>query len=420
MNSLPSSALWLPAVYFNYIDTEGPQPNPFFPTPFSGCGSLHWSGSQKMVPLAPGADLNLVGGEGPLAAPNSRHVAVGHDASPCRRKPRTKHIDDLDDVFVFTDRTGATRRVTTLARIAHQFALRIADFAAGRFPGLEGKDGAVACQAIVDRPAGSISRGSWRTLRHIANGTGQPFGLLRVSRLAARNVGHASQQIRFTEMATFTRYTTAGEYGQRRPTNHVELGPGDVGGLDRKLLGDVDGLRVLDLGCGSGHSAVALAIQGARVVAIDADEEEVATTRAAAERNEVHVEVHHGDLADLAFLPADAFDAVIAVHSLAAVSDIGRVFRQTHRLLKTDKPIVCTLPHPAQLMVTTDAPRTIASDYADPAPLGEGHYLTHRHGVGHVFTQLHRANYRVDNLIEPDGNGAHPASVIFRARKIGN
>lgn len=219
-------------------------------------------------------------------------------------------------------------------------------------------------------------------------------------------------------MSTWTRYTTAGDYGQRRPTTTVELGPGDVEGLDRKLLGDVTGMRVLDLGCGAGHTAVALASQGARVVAIDADESQVALTRESAERAEVHVEVHQADLADLAFLNADTFDAIVAVHSLAAVSDVGRVFRQSHRLLKADRPIVLTLPHPAALMVTAGSPKTISSNYADKTPLGEGHYLTHRHGIGHVFTQLNRANYRVDTLIEPASNGPHPASAIFRARKL--
>ncbi len=221
------------------------------------------------------------------------------------------------------------------------------------------------------------------------------------------------------DMSTWTRYTTAGDYGQRRPTTSVELGPGDVDGLDRRLLGDVSDMRVLDLGCGAGHSAVALAKQGARVVAIDADESQVALTKEAAERAEVHVEVHQADLADLAFLNADTFDAIVAVHSLAAVADVGRVFRQGHRLLKTDRPIVMTLPHPAALMVTTDSPKTISSNYADTDTLGAGHYLTHRHGIGHIFTQLNRANYRIDTLIEPANNGPHPASVVFRARKIG-
>ena len=209
-------------------------------------------------------------------------------------------------------------------------------------------------------------------------------------------------------MQEWSRYTTAGTFGAERPIDHVELGPGEVDRLDRRLLGDVDGLRILDLGCGAGRSAVALARQGARVVALDPDDEEVSATRAAAEAAEVHVETHQADLADLAFLHADSFDAVLAVHSFAAVEDLGRVFRQTHRLLKSDRPIVLTLPHPASFEASA------------AGPFGTGAHLTYPHAISTVFTQLTRANYRVDTLLEPAGDAAHPASVVYRARKIGN
>ncbi len=226
-------------------------------------------------------------------------------------------------------------------------------------------------------------------------------------------------------MQLWTRYTTSGEYGQRRPSTVVEFGPGNVDGLDRRLLGEVANQRILELGAGSGRSAIALARQGARVVAIDPDNNEAEMTRAAAEVAKVHVEVHNVGLADLAFLHADTFDAVISVHSLASVADLGRVFRQVHRLLKSDRTLVFSLPHPAALMVDREDGTTIASPYDESEPLGAGHHLTYRHSIAHVFTQLTRANYRVDTLLEPshaDTTSARirmPASVIFRARKIG-
>ncbi len=227
-------------------------------------------------------------------------------------------------------------------------------------------------------------------------------------------------------MELWTRYTTSGDAGQRRPTTSVEFGPGNVEGLDRRLLGEVANLRILELGAGVGHSSIALAKQGARVVAIDPDFNDSEMIRAAAEVAEVHVEVHQTDLADLAFLNADTFDAVMSIHSLASVSDVGRVFRQVHRLLKSDRPLVITLPHPATLMIDREDSKTISSSYDESEPLGAGHHLTYRHGIAHIFTQLTRANYRVDTILEPmdegesDSDAAQlPASVIFRARKIG-
>lgn len=213
--------------------------------------------------------------------------------------------------------------------------------------------------------------------------------------------------------STWTRYSTAGRGGRTRPTDRVELGPGEVDGLDRRLFGDVEGLRVLELGAGAGNGSIALAAAGAKVVAIDADADQVVAARATAEENEVHVELHHSDLAELAFLRADSFDLVVSVHALAATADLGRVFRQVHRVLKSDKPIVVSLPHPAQIMLDAD------TTYLDAPPLGEGRQRTHGHTVSSVFTNLTRSNFRVDTLLEPTGEGRTPASLIMRAKKLG-
>lgn len=221
-------------------------------------------------------------------------------------------------------------------------------------------------------------------------------------------------------MQNWTRYTTAGDgsFFSTEAEGSVELGPGRVDGLDRRLLGDVSEQRVLDLGAGAGANAINLARQGARVVAIDPYESQVAIARASAEAAGVHVELHANDIADLAFLHPESFDAIIAVHSLAAAPDLGRVFRQTHRLLKTDRPIVLSLPHPASLMVDAPDSKTIVTPYRDDSTLGEGATLTHRHTIEDVFTQLVRANYRVDTLLEPVGTSDFPASIVVRARKI--
>jgi len=212
---------------------------------------------------------------------------------------------------------------------------------------------------------------------------------------------------------TWTRYTTCGRTGRSRPTDHVELGPGDVAGLDRRLLGDVNGLRVLDLGTGVGHTAVALARAGARVVAIEPDAKQLGAAREAAESAEVHVELHQADYAELAFLHAEVFDVVLSVHALAGVEDLGRVFRQVHRVLKPDRPLVLTLPHPAALAATRE-------QFGGTPVRGSGASRTVEHTMTEVFTLLTRSNYRVDTLLEPAGGELHPASLIMRGRKVGN
>ena len=65
----------------------------------------------------------------------------------------------------------------------------------------------------------------------------------------------------------------------------------------------------------------------------------------------MRVETHHGPLAELAFVRADTIDAALSTYGLATVADLDRVFRQVHRVLRTDRPFVFSLPHPAFVML---------------------------------------------------------------------
>ena len=157
-----------------------------------------------------------------------------------------------------------------------------------------------------------------------------------------------------------------------------------------RLIGHVAGKRVLELGCGPGSPAAELAAQGAKVIAVDTDETRLATVRRAAEAAETKVELHHGDMADLAFLRADTIDAVFSDLVLAEVADLPRVFRQAHRILRPEGPLVFSLPHPG---AGGDANGRTVSD---------------------VFMALIRTNFRVDTLLEPGGR-----TLVLRARKEG-
>jgi ubiquinone/menaquinone biosynthesis C-methylase UbiE len=226
------------------------------------------------------------------------------------------------------------------------------------------------------------------------------------------------------------RFTAASPTGNDLPTDVVTYGP-DVAREDTlKLLGNVDGKRVLDLGCGTGHNAIALAKQGAKVIAVDESSDQVADARAACEREGVKVELHHAPLAELAFIRADTIDAAISAWGLAPVEDIDRVFRQVDRVLKPEHPLVLSMPHPAFAMVDpTDHERRVQRSYWETASV-DG--LVPR-TISQLFTSLGRANFRVDTLLEPEPAAAGgrrsaswhdhmrfvPATLVLRARKQG-
>ena len=221
-------------------------------------------------------------------------------------------------------------------------------------------------------------------------------------------------------------------FGPDLDHEHVEKLIGAVGSLE--------GRRVLDLGCGAGGSSVAIARRGARVIAVESSTARLARARNAADVAGVKVEFHHSDLADLAFLRADSIELVVAIYSLAGVQDLGRVFRQLHRIMRPDGALVLSLPHPTAMMLEADPDdqqtpyltRTAWSDQAITWRAGGDEGVTHVHQISDLFTTLVRSNFRVDSILEPPADagsaGMHssplrewvPGTLVLRARKEGS
>src|SRR4051795_4533613 len=206
----------------------------------------------------------------------------------------------------------------------------------------------------------------------------------------------------------------------------------------RRLLGSVNGKRILELGCGTGASAIDLAKSGATVIAVDSSANEIDAAREAAGRAKVRIEFHSGDLADLAFLRADSIDAAYSDWALSGIADPGRLFRQVHRVLRAGAHLTFTLPHPYAACVDIDdepaeslplARPYLARSYFDDAPVDAGTdaapEIRYPHPISTLFVGLTRAGYRVDTLLEPEpprgrrGRALIPDTIVWRARKEG-
>ena len=171
-----------------------------------------------------------------------------------------------------------------------------------------------------------------------------------------------------------------------------------------RLLGNVSGKRILQLGCREPSTAIAVASQGAHVIVVVDDLNERDRARRAADDAEAKVELHEGDLADLAFIRADTIDAAFSEESLRSVADLDRVFRQVHRVLRPDAPLLVSFPHPIADVVD-------GRSYFDRE--------NNRRTVGDIFTSLERAHFIVDTLLEPEG-GRLPRRLVLRGRKLGS
>jgi ubiquinone biosynthesis O-methyltransferase len=99
------------------------------------------------------------------------------------------------------------------------------------------------------------------------------------------------------------------------------------------IVGDWHGKDVLDVGCGGGFMAVALAERGARVMGIDPSKRGVASALRAAERRSVPIACCVGRGESLP-VHDDAFDIVVCVDVLEHVADVDRVIREVRRVLR--------------------------------------------------------------------------------------
>ena len=221
-------------------------------------------------------------------------------------------------------------------------------------------------------------------------------------------------------------------------TGTIQFGTDLPTEADLRLCGSLKGRRVLDVGCGAGENAVAMAGQGAHVIAIDASSAQLARARRLAEDAETRVEWHEGDAADLAFLRADSVDLALATGVVHEIEDVDRLLRQVHRVLRAGAAFVFSHDHPMRLALGREdeepgglplGPLALRRSYFDVAPI-----VTKRDGevlqlwprtIADVFSALHRAGYRVDVLLEPeplrsaDPGPASPTTVLWRARKEG-
>lgn len=113
-----------------------------------------------------------------------------------------------------------------------------------------------------------------------------------------------------------------------------------------RVVGEVRGLRVLDLGCGNGYLARRFARAGARVVAVDASAAMIDRARARAGSGDLQVEYRIADAAHLSRLQDGGFDLVASNMALMDIEDAEGALHEAGRVLRERGRFVASLSHP--------------------------------------------------------------------------
>ena len=115
-----------------------------------------------------------------------------------------------------------------------------------------------------------------------------------------------------------------------------------------EACGDVKGLEVLDLGCGTGYFSREMAKRGAkRVVGVDLSPNQLTYARRHEARERLGIEYVLGDAADVVEkLPEKSIHLATACVSLVDMPDPERVIRAAYRVLRDGGRFVFTNTHP--------------------------------------------------------------------------
>lgn len=165
-----------------------------------------------------------------------------------------------------------------------------------------------------------------------------------------------------------------------------------------ELLGGVDGLRVLDVGCGPGLYAAELVARGAVVVGLDQSPRMVELARA---RVPTGAEFRVHDLSEpLDWLQGESFDLAVMALVIHHLDDRVNVLSEVHRLLRPGGALVVSTHHP-----TTDWVRRGGS-YFDVEVIEEtwkGNWDVRywRMPLTRSCAEFAEAGFLIERLVEP-------------------
>ena len=104
--------------------------------------------------------------------------------------------------------------------------------------------------------------------------------------------------------------------------------------INQKSL--INGLKVLDVGCGGGLLAEALHAMGAKVTAIDVTEANIEVAKLHAKKMEINIDYRLITAEDLAIEESGSYDVVSCLEVIEHVPDPGQLIKACSDLLKPD------------------------------------------------------------------------------------
>ncbi|MFF0576430.1 class I SAM-dependent methyltransferase [Streptosporangium saharense] len=185
---------------------------------------------------------------------------------------------------------------------------------------------------------------------------------------------------------------------------------------DARLLGDVAGRDVLEIGCGAGQCGRWLVGQGARVVAFDLSFRQLQHSHRIDLDSASRLPVVQADAEVLPFADGSFDLACSAFGALPFVADPGAVLSEVRRVLRPGGRLVFSVSHPIRWAFPDDpGPAGLTSDrsYFDRSPYveigadGEASYVEHHRTMADWVGHIVGSGLVLRGLTEPEWPRGH-------------
>jgi len=171
-----------------------------------------------------------------------------------------------------------------------------------------------------------------------------------------------------------------------------------------RVLGDVDGLDVIDLGCGTGYFSAWLARRGARPVGVDVTPAQLATARRLQAETGIEFPLIEASAEDVP-LPDASFDLAFSEYGASIWCDPYVWLPEAWRLLRPGGRLVFLCNSPLVILCAVEVPDSTSETLQRPQrglhKLSWSDGGTEFHlGHGDMFRALLDAGFVVENLVE--------------------
>jgi len=207
-----------------------------------------------------------------------------------------------------------------------------------------------------------------------------------------------------------------------------------------KLIGNLKGKNVLEIGCGGAQCGIGFAKRGANVIGIDLSKEQLKYAKSLIEKNKVKIKLLQGDMVNLHQIKSNSQDIVFSSWALFYISDLKKCFKGVYRVLKKKGIFVFSTSHPFWKIIDSKTLRIKKCYYKNGRyeTCYKGTYVSYHHLISELVNNLISAGFILERIEEPDQRIKDkytskeivpenykikamkfvPRTIIFKARKI--